>query len=229
MRSFVFGAVALVSTAALSACANAAPTAGGPSEVAYQPSATAAPTSPAATYPVPKKTSALTPQKATATEPKAAPAAETKAKPAISDLSQLKSFGIDLNEGVLIDVADDGVKRYLQVGKNGVDFTGTTKTDSTMMALKAAPVREPNRVLIKPPFWNEEIGAGYCVADTSGAALKLEVCKNGRAAQVWTVVPAGDSGQFELHGMYGIIRVENGKITTGGTGRTGLQTIPFAS
>lgn len=230
MRSFFLGAVALVSAAALTACANAEPVADGPdagapatgaSSAGADQSATAAPTSPAAA--APETTSAAPPAAGRTTNRVAANAP-------VSDLSQLRRLGIDLDKGVLIDVADDGVDRWMQIGPNGVvDFTSTTRTDSTMMALKAAPVRERNRVLIKPPFWNEEVGGGYCVADTSGAALKLEVCKDGRAAQVWTIVPAGDSGQFELHGTYGVVRVDNGKITTGGTGRVGLQTIPFAS
>ena len=103
-----------------------------------------------------------------------------------------------------------------------------------MMSLKAATVAANteatrNRVIIQPPFWNEDAeGPGYCVADTPGAPLNLEPCDAGRTAQVWTVVPAGDSGQFELNGRYGIVRVNDGTITTGQTGRTGLQTIPFA-
>ena len=207
MRSFAFGTAALISLAALSACADATPSAGGtPSVVSYLPSSSAPATS------------------------SAAPAESSgRAKPVVSDLSQLKSLGIHLNEGVLIDVADDGQARWLQIRKSGVDFTGTAKTDSTMMSLQAAPVRQPNRVLIKPPFWNEDLGPGSCVADTAGAALKLETCKAGRAAQVWEVRPAGDSGQFELHGTHGVVRVDQGKITTSGTGRTGLQTVPFAN
>lgn len=235
MRSFTFRAVtravACVGAVALSAaCANADPAAvGAPSAEDDQPAVV---TSSTPAEPEPEATSAAAPK--TPTTSAAAPkpgrsSGNGGAKNPVSDLSQLRQLGIDLDKGVLIDVADDGEDRYLQITANGVDFTGTTKTDSTMMALKAAPVRERNRVLIKPPFWNEEVGAGYCVADTSGAPLKLEVCEDGRAAQVWTIVPAGDSGQFELHGMYGVVRVANGKITTGGTGRIGLQTIPFAS
>jgi hypothetical protein len=231
MRSIAFGAVAVLSAAALSACAEAAPTTGGtPSEVSYQPS-TGAAAKPGATTAgagaKPTASTAAAKPAATTTAAKPKPVA-TKKKTPTSDLSQLVRLGIDINEGVLIDVADDGVDRWLQIGKKGVDFTGTTKTDSTMMSLKAAPVTARNRVLIKPPFWNEDLGDGYCVADTKGAPLKLEVCRTGRTQQIWTVVPAGDSGQFELKGRYGILRVDAGKLTTGGTGRTGLQTIPFA-
>ncbi|MFC4068933.1 hypothetical protein [Actinoplanes subglobosus] len=150
-------------------------------------------------------------------------------KAPVSDLSQLKRLGIDVQKSVLIDVADDGVDRWLDIGKAGVDFTGTARTDNTMMFLAAAPVAAKNQILIKPPFYNEDLGAGYCVADTRGAPLKLETCQSGRKQQIFTIVPAGDSGQFELHGLYGVIRVDNGKITTSGKGRTGLQTILYAN
>ncbi|MFI5932211.1 hypothetical protein [Actinoplanes sp. NPDC051494] len=224
MRTIAFAAVALATAATLTACANAEPpVAGAPAPTTPSP-ATPSPTTPS---------TATSSPAATTTSPspaKSATATSTRPAEGTSDLSQLKKFGIDLGEGVLIDVADDGVDRWMQIGKNGVvDFTGTTKTDSTMMSLKAAPGRVKNRVLIKPPFWNEDLGKGSCVADTPGAALALQTCEAGKDAQVWTVVPAGDSGQFELKGAYGVITVENGNITTGGTGRTGLQTIPFAS
>ena len=215
MRLFILG----IAAATLAACADSPPVAGGP------PPSTVASAAPATGASVGPST-ASTPAEPVAS-PSASASASASAKPVASDLSRLKRLGIDLGEGVLIDVADDGQARYLQVGRGGVDFTGTTRTDSTMMALKAAPVRQRNRVLIKPPFWNEDLGAGSCVADTPGAALKLETCVPGRAAQVWEVRPAGDSGQFELYGIHGVIRVDQGKITTGGAGRTGLQTVPF--
>ena len=110
-----------------------------------------------------------------------------------------------------------------------VDFTGTGRTDATMMSLQPAAVAASNRVLIMPPFYNEDLGDGYCVADTTGAPLTLEVCAAGEASQVWRVVPAGDSGQFELHGAHGVLRVEDGRITSAGDGRTGLQVLSFAS
>ncbi|MBM2623905.1 hypothetical protein JIG36_51300 [Actinoplanes sp. LDG1-06] len=227
MRSLVFGTVAVLSAVTLSACANGTPTTiqpGGASDPATTAPATSATSAPAEAGAASSK--ATTPPKATT------PSKTTTSKPAktpTSDVSELRQLGIDLNKSVLIDVADDGVDRWLQIGKNGVvDFTGTSRVDSTMMALKPAPVAAKNKVLIKPPFWNEDLGQGSCVADTKGAALKLETCDAGRAQQIFTIVPAGDSGQFELKGMYGVIRVDNGKITTSGQGRTGLQTILYA-
>ncbi|MGA5301197.1 hypothetical protein ACPCHT_14785 [Nucisporomicrobium flavum] len=138
-----------------------------------------------------------------------------------SDVTRLEELGIDLNVGVLIDVADDGVDRFLEAGQGGVvDFTGTAKGDSTKMALRPAPTRARNEVWIAPPAWNE------CVTATSRTALTLQPCRVGDEAQTWRVVPAGDSGQFELEGRYGILHVDNG-LLTGEGGRTGLQTIPF--
>ncbi|BEL03943.1 hypothetical protein Q0Z83_021340 [Actinoplanes sichuanensis] len=217
MRYLVFGA--LLSAVTLSACANGTP-------APKEPAAAKAP----ASAPAPASAGA----KATATAETGAKAtaeagAKTAAKAPVSDLSQLKKLGIDVQKSVLIDVADDGVDRWLNIGANGVDFTGAARTDNTMMFLAPAPVSAKNKVLIKPPFYNEDLGSGYCVADTKGAPLKLETCDTKRKQQIFTMVPAGDSGQFELHGMYGVIRVHNGKITTSGTGRTGLQTILYAN
>ncbi len=159
--------------------------------------------------------------------------AAAAAKSVISDVSQLKTLGITLNAGMLIDVADDGLDRYLAVGKGGaVDFTGTRSSadDNKMMSLKPARVASKslrNRVVIAPPFYNEDLGAGSCIADTAPGKLRLATCKAAAANQTWTVVPAGDSGQFELHGMHTPIRVNNGKITTDSQGFVGLQTITF--
>ncbi|WP_432897818.1 hypothetical protein ACQP1S_20305 [Micromonospora matsumotoense] len=97
-----------------------------------------------------------------------------------------------------------------------------------MMAIHPAAVAAKNRMVIKPPFWNEEVGGGYCVADTAGAVLKLENCQDGKASQVWRVALAGDSGLFELHGASGVIGVRNGRITASGDGDTGLQVLPYA-
>lgn len=227
MRPIIAGAVALVGAAALSACANAGQGAG--TTASSGPAAPAPATSPV-TSPATSPTT-VTATSATPTATKTATRTTTKAPAAsgTSDVSQLKQLGIVLDEGVLLDVADDGLDRYLAVGTNGVvDFTGTGRTDATMMALNAAPGGGKNRVVIKPPFYNEDAGTGSCVADTSGAALKLETCDAGAAAQIWTVEPAGDSGQFELRGKYGIVEVDGGKIITGGGGYTGIQTIRYA-
>jgi hypothetical protein len=210
---YIVGAVALVAAAALTGCASGQNTGSTPIE------ATPAATSAIGGAPITQATSSAA----------AAPAKTRTTTAAKANVSQLRSAGIGLGKSVLIDVADDGVDRFLAIGKDGVvDFTGTSKTDSTMMSLKAAPGGRENQVLIQPPFWNEDLGKGSCVADTSGAALTLETCAAGNPAQIWTVVPAGDSGQFELLGKYGMIRVDHGKITTGTSGRSGLQTISFA-
>jgi len=194
------------------------------------PPQASAPSAVTSTPPISPSPSATTRPPTTRPATPGGPATTSTGSPAArSDLSQLKAIGIDIDKAVLIDVADDGVDRFLQVGKNRVvDFTGTGRTDSTMMSLKPAAVKVRNRVVIKPPFWNEDLGAGSCVADTTGAALQLETCRDGKASQTWQVVPAGDSGQFELRGAYGILHVENGKLTTADRGRTGLQTLDFA-
>ncbi len=196
------------------------------------PTTTTPPTSTTPTAP----TTPTTPPSSAPSRTSATPSGPADARPALtSDVSQLRELGIDIGPGVLIDVADDGEDRWMQIGDGGVvDFTGATRTDTTMMSLQPAPVTARtdatrNRVTIKPPFWNEGAeGDGHCVADTPGAALALETCRAGDAAQVWTVLPAGDSGQFELEGRYGVVRVDDGRITTDPTGRVGLQTIPFA-
>jgi len=221
-------AAALTVSASLTACSE-----GQAENVVVQPPSAAAPSASTAVPPKPASAAPTGEAPTPATTAKAKPKPKPKAPrtgSATSDLSGLRSAGIKSGAAILIDVADDGVNRYLQVGKSGVvDFTGTTRTDSTMMSLQPAAVSASNRVVIKPPFYNEDLGDGYCVADTAGAPLVLEVCKDGKASQVFRVVLAGDSGQFELHGAYGVIRVGDDRITAGGDGRTGLQVLPFAS
>jgi hypothetical protein len=222
-----YGVTLLLGAAALTGCtpnANTASTGAGQKPVA-------------ATQSTGTRAAAAKPT-AAATKPAAAaaakPTAAAAAKSVVSDVSELKSLGITLNEGVLIDVADDGLDRYLAVSEGGVvDFTGTrtSREDNKMMELKPARVAKKslrNRVVIAPPFYNEDLGAGSCVADTAPGKLRLATCKAKTANQTWKVVPAGDSGQFELHGAHTKIRVDKGKITTGARGYVGLQTIAFA-
>ncbi|GAA0570524.1 hypothetical protein GCM10010172_63720 [Paractinoplanes ferrugineus] len=130
-----------------------------------------------------------------------------------SDVTQLRALGIDLRTGVLIDVADDGEDSWMQVVGDVVDFTGDKKDNSTRMSLQPAPVAADNSVLIIPPAQ-----PGMCVTDTTKPPLALQPCKDGNQSQIWKVVPAGDSGQFELQGRYDTVRVQ---------GRVGLQTIKF--
>lgn len=142
---------------------------------------------------------------------------------ATSNVSQLRQLGIDLETGVLIDVADDGADHWMQIGANDVvDFTGSARDASTEMSLRPAPVPARNTVVITPPA-----RPGSCVADTPQDALILRPCRDGDPAQTWRVVPAGDSGQFELHGQYGVLTVDDRLVAADRSGRTGLQTIPF--
>ncbi len=157
-------------------------------------------------------------------------APRTSTKMVTSNVSQLARLGIDLDVSVFIDVADDGLERYLAIGKGGVvNFTGTktTRVDNTMMAFKPAKLakKSTNRVVIAPPFYNEDLGTGSCVADTAPGKLRLKPCSAKAANQVWHILPAGGSGQFELRGVHTEIRVDNGKIITNGQGYVGLQTI----
>ncbi|GAA2554636.1 hypothetical protein GCM10010435_26430 [Winogradskya consettensis] len=146
---------------------------------------------------------------------------KTRTSTVTSNVKQLRNLGVDLNVGVLIDVADDGVDRWMQIGAGDVvDFTGSVKDPSTEMMLSPAPVSGTNRVVIVPPA-----RPGMCVAATPEVTLTLRTCQDGAGAQTWRVVPAGDSGQFELEGEYGILEVEGSLVADGG--RTGMQTIRF--
>ncbi|BCJ65752.1 hypothetical protein [Polymorphospora rubra] len=218
-RPFAIGA-ALAAATLLTACTGGQGTAGGP--------VTSGPAASPAVSAASGATSAAPTAGPSTGGTAAAPAGTTTRAKVTSDLSGLGITGIKAGRSVLIDVAGDGVDRFLEVGQGGVDFTGTGRTDSTMMSLHPAAVSAENRVVIRPPFWNEEVGGRYCVADTAGAALALETCEDGKSSQVWRVVPAGDSGLFELHGAYGIIGVRDGRITVSGDGHTGLQVVPYA-
>ncbi len=147
-----------------------------------------------------------------------------------SDVTQLEELGVHVGDSVLIDAPDDGVDRYLEVAEDGsVDFTGVGRTDTTMMAFKPAelPPEEAetdNRVVIAPPFWNEGLGAGSCVADVAPGQLQLATCAPGAVEQIWHVLPVGESGQFELHGASTQVHVDNGELVTDG-GHPGLSTV----
>ena len=84
-----------------------------------------------------------------------------------------------------------------------------------------APVTAENRVVIAPPA-----RPGFCVAATPQPPLALQPCRDGDNAQTWRIVPAGDSGQFELEGAYGTLRVDD-KLIDSGSGWVGMQTINF--
>lgn len=148
--------------------------------------------------------------------------APSRSSSVTSDVTRLRELGVDLDTGILLDVADDGIDLWMAVGAGDVvDFTGTARDDSTEMSLVPAPVTGRDRVVIIPVA-----RPGWCVTDTSGVPLALQPCRDGDPTQTWEVIPAGDSGQINLHGADGEMRVdENGLVATGG--RSGLQTLPF--
>lgn len=168
------------------------------------------------------------PSATVATSPSAGPSTSASSvrptSSVLSDVSQLRSIGVALDAQVLIDVADDGADHWMQVGAgHDVDFTGSAKDDSTAMTLTAAPVTGLNRVLIMPLTL-----PGSCVAATPQAPLALRDCQIGDATQIWKVVPAGDSGQFELEGKFGILKVgDKSLVAADQSGWTGMQTITF--
>jgi hypothetical protein len=166
----------------------------------------------------------------TGPSPSAAPSAPRATVPSYkpssskrSDVSQLRELGIDLQTGVLIDVADDGADHWMQTTPDDVvDFTGSKKDATTRMTLQPAPVTDENRVLIIPASQ-----PGMCVTATPQPPLTLEPCEDGADAQIWRAAPAGDSGQFELEGKYGILRVDQKLVTPDATAWSGMQTIKF--
>ncbi|BEL03945.1 hypothetical protein Q0Z83_021360 [Actinoplanes sichuanensis] len=176
------------------------------------------PNPPAAT---PTPSSSLSPSPSGPPRSSVAPSRSSTVK---SDLSRLRELGVDLETGVLIDVPDDAGDLWLAVGPNDVvDFTGTTRDESTEMSLLPAPVKADDRVIIVPVA-----RPGWCVTDTTGVPLALQPCRDGDPAQTWKVIPAGDSGQINLQGPDGDMRVgDNGLVPATASGRTGLQTLPF--
>ncbi|GAA1651440.1 hypothetical protein [Actinoplanes couchii] len=139
-----------------------------------------------------------------------------------SNVDQIRQIGVDLDKGVLIDVADAGTGLGLAVGPGDVvDFTGSAGAATAEMSLIPAPVKAANRVIIVPVA-----RLGWCVTDTGGVPLSLQPCREGAATQTWRVAAHGDSGAFNLIGPSGEIRGdETGMVATGGF--TGLQTKPF--
>ncbi|MBL7254198.1 hypothetical protein [Paractinoplanes lichenicola] len=142
-------------------------------------------------------------------------------RPSSDVTSTITVRGVDLNARVVIDVPDDGLDRWMQVGVGGVvDFSGSAKDETTSMIIFPAPVDTPNRVVVTPAA-----RPGYCVAATSGVRLTLQPCENAAPAQTWTIAPEGDSGAFSLTGPNGGLKVGDGGLATDGRGV--LQTIRF--
>jgi hypothetical protein len=81
--------------------------------------------------------------------------------------------------------------------------------------------------VIKPDWYNEDLGPAQCVTDVKKGVLKLKDCKKGASNQAFKLTPFGDAGAFEMIGRYTHIEVKDGKITTKDDGFVGLQTIDF--
>jgi hypothetical protein len=154
---------------------------------------------------------------------KSPPAKKKGPKLVSADLSELKSFDLDLGVPVTITTGlDGGPARFLGSHPDGsVDFAGTAATESTRMTLRPAKVRKrteenKNHVLIVASPAVAASEPESCVTDVREGVLRMEPCEPGRAAQAWRLQPAGDSGLFELFGARTALRVDEGKIVKEG-------------
>ncbi|AGZ39404.1 hypothetical protein [Actinoplanes friuliensis] len=148
-----------------------------------------------------------------------------------ADLSQLKNYSIDLAVPVVITTsADAGTEYHLDAHPDGrIDFTGTAVTETTRMTVKPAKVRKRtektrNTVMIVATPKVAGSAPESCVTDKSEGVLRMDPCRPGDATQSWRLVPAGDSGLFELNGKNTAVRVDEGKLVKEG-GYSALQTI----
>jgi hypothetical protein len=181
-----------------------------------------------------------TPQAAPTTEASPAPVASPSrsAAPATTgpklvdaNVSQLKSYAIDLGVPVVVTTsADAGAEYHLDAQPDGsVDFSGTAVTETTRMTLRPAKVRKrtdknKNHVLIVASPVAAGSAPESCLTDEREGVLRMQPCRPGDAGQSWHLVPAGDSGLFELAGAHTAVRVDEGEIVEEG-GWSALQTI----
>jgi predicted small lipoprotein YifL len=205
--------MAAVCLTALTACGTTAPQA-----------------APTGDVPVTSPSPTLSPSPSVPPSPSAAPATSGP-KLVDADLSQLKSFAIDLGVPVVITTsADAGAEYHLGSRPDGsVTFAGTSVTDSTRMTLRPAKVRKRtegtrNRVLIVASPVAAGSGPESCVTDDRKGVVRMRPCRPGDAEQSWRLVPAGDSGLFELFGDHTALRVDEGKLVEEG-GWSAFQTL----
>lgn len=162
--------------------------------------------------------------------PSAAPSPSPSAAPTTvdpdlknADLSQLKNYDLDLGVPVVITTSlDAGPAHYLGAQPDGsVDLSGTAVTESTRMKLKPAKVRKRteetmNRIVIVAAPVVAASGPELCVTDIRRTVLAMRPCRPGATDQAWRLVPAGDSGLFELEGRHTAIEYDDGKIVKEG-------------
>ncbi|MET3424663.1 serine/threonine protein kinase [Actinoplanes tereljensis] len=153
------------------------------------------------------------------------PAAPTTAGPKLVDanVSALKSYAIDLGVPVVITTSlDAGAEYHLDAHPDGtVDFTGTAVTETTRMTLKPAKVRKrtndnQNHVIIVASPAAGTSGPESCVTDERKGILRMQPCRPGDVTQSWHLIPAGDSGLFELTGAHTAVQVDRGQIVEDG-------------
>jgi eukaryotic-like serine/threonine-protein kinase len=200
--------LAAAGIAALTACGT---TTGAPAPATSAP-ALSAPSTSAPVSPVPS----------TSPSRSAAPATSGP-KLVKADLSELKYYDLALGVPVVITTSlDAGTEYYLDAQPDGsVDVNGTAPTESSRMTLKPARVRKrtedtKNTVVIvaSPAAATSETES--CVTEIRKAVLAMQPCRPGDAEQAWRLVPAGDSGLFELFGRRSEIRYTDGKIRPDG-------------
>jgi hypothetical protein len=160
-------------------------------------------------------------------------AVPTTAGPKLIDanLSELKSYSIDLGVPVVITTSlDAGAEYHLDAHPDGtVDFTGTAVTETTRMTLKPAKVRKrtdenKNHVVIVASPVAAASGPESCVTDERKGALRMQPCRPGDVTQSWHLIPAGDGGLFGLTGTHTALQVEQGQIVEDG-GWAAFQTV----
>ena len=169
--------------------------------------------------------------------PSATPSQKPSAAPATSgpklvdaNVADLKGLSVDIGVPVVITTTlDAGDERYLGARPDGsVDFSGTAVTENTRMTLRPAKVRKRteenrNNVTIVATPVAEGSGPESCVTDESERVLRMKPCRAGDAEQAWRLIPAGDSGLFEMRGAHTEIEVDEGELVEE-DGWTALQT-----
>ena len=145
-------------------------------------------------------------------------------------MADLKGLSVDIGVPVVITTLDSGQERYLGARPDGsVHFNGSAVTENTRMTLRPAKVRKRteenrNHVMIVATPVAEGSGPESCVTDERERVLRMKPCRPGDAEQAWRLVPAGDSGLFEMRGAHTAIQFDDAGELVEEDGWTALQT-----